>query len=117
MYKLGQLFEDGIIRLNGQEIADTIQYVNGDYVKKSEAVISIFDSGFQHGDGVYEGIRVYDRRVYRLEEHLKRLYESCYTLGIDVGVTKEEMTQIVKTLVKKNLDAGFEHDGIGPFAE
>lgn len=109
MYKLSQLSEDGKIYLNGKEIADTIQYVNGDYVKKSEAVISIFDSGFQHGDGVYEGIRVYGRRVYRLEEHLKRLYESCYTLDIDVGMTKEELTRVVKTLVLKNLEAGFEH--------
>ena len=57
MYKLSQLTEDGTMWLNGQQIADTILYVNGDYVKKSEAVISVYDSGFQHGDGVYEGIR------------------------------------------------------------
>ena len=109
MYKLGQLAENGKIMFNGNEVADTIIYVNGDYVRKSEAVISVYDSGFQHGDGVYEGIRTYGRKVYRLEEHLKRLYESCYTLGIDVGKTKEELTEIVKELIRRNIDAGF-HD-------
>ena len=107
MYKLSQLTEDGSIMLHGQKIADTILYVNGDFVKKSEAVISVYDSGFQHGDGVYEGIRAYGRKVYRLDEHIKRLYESCYTLGIDIGKTKDEMKEIVKELISRNLDAGF----------
>lgn len=109
MYKLSQLTPDGSIMLNGEKIPDTILYVNGDFVRKSEAVISVYDSGFQHGDGVYEGIRAYDRRVYRLDEHIKRLYESCYTLGIEIGKTKDEMKQIVKELVKRNIEAGF-HD-------
>ena len=107
MYKLSQLTEDGSIMLHGQKIADTILYVNGDFVKKSEAVISVYDSGFQHGDGVYEGIRAYGRKVYRLDEHIKRLYESCYTLGIDIGKTKDEMKEIVKEVIRRNLDAGF----------
>ena len=107
MYKLSQLTEDGSIMLHGQKIEDTILYVNGDFVKKSEAVISVYDSGFQHGDGVYEGIRAYGRKVYRLDEHIKRLYESCYTLGIDIGKTKDEMKEIVKELIRRNLDAGF----------
>lgn len=107
MYKLSQLTQDGSIMLNGEKIADTILYVNGDYVRKSEAVISVYDSGFQHGDGVYEGIRAYGRRVYRLDEHVKRLYESCYTLGIEIGKTQDEMKKIVKDLVKKNIEAGF----------
>ena len=107
MYKLSQLTEDGSIMLHGQKIADTILYVNGDFVKKSEAVISVYDSGFQHGDGVYEGIRAYGRKVYRLDEHIKRLYESCYTLGIDIGKTKDEMKESVKELIRRNLDAGF----------
>ena len=109
MNKGEELAENGRMMLNGNEVADTIIYVNGDYVRKSEAVISVYDSGFQHGDGVYEGIRTYGRKVYRLEEHLKRLYESCYTLGIDVGKTKEELTEIVKELIRRNIDAGF-HD-------
>lgn len=106
MYKLSQVSDDKKIWLNGKEIADTILYVNGEFVKKSEAVISVYDSGFQHGDGVYEGIRAYDRRVYMLDEHLKRLYESCKTLDITVGKTPEEVREIVKELVRRNLDLG-----------
>lgn len=106
MYKLSQLTEDGTIVLNGEKITDTILYVNGDYVRKSEAVISVYDSGFQHGDGVYEGIRAYGRRVYCLDEHIKRLYESCHTLGIEIGMAQDEMKQVVKDLVKRNIEAG-----------
>lgn len=106
MYKLSQLEPDGVIRWNGKEITDTILYVNGAYVKKSEAVISVYDSGFQHGDGVYEGIRAYGRRVYMLDEHLKRLYESCKTLDIEIGKTPTELKEIVKELVRRNLAIG-----------
>lgn len=109
MYKLSQLATDGSIMFKGKKIADTILYVNGEYVKKSEAVISVYDSGFQHGDGVYEGIRAYGRKVYRLDEHIKRLYESCYTIGIDVGIGQDEMKSIVKELVRRNIEIGIEH--------
>jgi branched-chain amino acid aminotransferase len=108
MYKLSQLTEDGSIMFNGKKITDTILYVNGDYVKKSEAVISVYDSGFQHGDGIYEGIRAYGRKIYRLDEHIKRLYESCYSIGIDIGISKDEMKAIVKELVRKNIEAGIQ---------
>lgn len=109
LIRLSDAVPNGILEFNGEKIADTILYVNGDYVKKSEAVISVYDSGFQHGDGVYEGIRAYGRKVYMLDEHVKRLYESCKALDIDVGVTQDEMKQIVKTLVKKNIESGIEH--------
>lgn len=106
MFKLSQLSKDGSIMFHGEKVADTILYVNGDYVKKSEAVISVYDSGFQHGDGVYEGIRVYDNRVYMLDEHIKRLYESCKTLDIEVGITSEEMKSVIKELVRRNIEIG-----------
>lgn len=109
MYKLSQLTKDGSIMFNGKKVADTILYVNGEYVKKSEAVISVYDSGFQHGDGVYEGIRAYGRKVYMLDEHVKRLYESCYTLDIDVGISQEEMKEIVKELVRRNIAENIQH--------
>lgn len=109
MYKLSQVSKDNKIWLNGKEISDTILYVNGEYVKKSEAVISVYDSGFQHGDGVYEGIRAYEHRVYMLDEHIKRLYESCKALDINIEKTPEELKEIVKDLVRKNLNIGI-HD-------
>ena len=81
---------------------DTIVYVNGNFVKKSLAYISVYDSGFMHGDGVYEGIRVYQGKVFMLGEHIKRLFESAKTIDIDIGITQEEMKKIVIDLVKAN---------------
>lgn len=94
--------EKEIMYFNGQPIKDTIVYVNGELSRKSEAKISIYDSGFQHGDGVYEGIRVYDNRIFMLDEHVKRLYESCKSLDINIGVTREEMKEIVKKTIRAN---------------
>jgi len=109
MNKLSQLSSDGTIMFQGKPVTDTILYVNGEYVKKSEAVISVYDSGFQHGDGVYEGIRVYGNRVYMLKEHVKRLFESCKTLEIEVGMTQEELIEVVKELVRKNIALGIDN--------
>lgn len=95
--------------LNGNKITDTILYLNGEYVKKSEAKISVYDSGFQHGDGVYEGIRVYGNRVFMLEEHIDRLYESCKSLDIAVDKSKGELIEIVKETVRRNRAVGVQY--------
>lgn len=92
--------------LHGKPVTDTILYVNGEYVRKTEAKISVYDSGFQHGDAVYEGIRVYNNRIFMLEEHIRRLYESCKTLGIPVGMPPEQLMEIVKETVRRNLAIG-----------
>lgn len=81
---------------------DTTVYVNGSLVKKSEAVISVYDSGFCHGDGVYEGIRVYDGKVFRLDEHLVRLFEAAKAIAIDIGVTRDDMKEIVLKTLRAN---------------
>jgi branched-chain amino acid aminotransferase len=81
---------------------DTIVYVNGNFVKKSLACISVYDSGFMHGDGVYEGIRVYQGKAFMLEEHIKRLFESAKTINIDIGISQEEMKRIVLETVRVN---------------
>lgn len=93
--------------INGQKLKNTIIYVNGEFVRKEEAKISVYDSGFQHGDGVYEGIRVYNDKLFMLKEHVQRLYESCKTLDIKIDLSQEELMEIVKETVRKNLDAGF----------
>jgi len=77
-------------------------YVNDQFVKKDEAVISVYDHGFLYGDGVFEGIRVYSGNVFRLEEHLDRLYASAHSIMLDIPYSKEEFTQIVVDTVKKN---------------
>ena len=81
---------------------DNIIYVNGSFVRKSVAVISVYDSGFMHGDGVYEGLRVYQGKVFMLKEHIKRLFESAKTLDIDIGISREEMKRIVLETVRAN---------------
>lgn len=81
---------------------EPILYVNGQFVPKSQAVISVYDSGFQHGDGVYEGIRVYKGRVFMLDEHIERLYESAKAIELDIGIPREQMKSIVLETIRRN---------------
>lgn len=79
-------------------------YLNGEFVKKEDAKISVYDHGFLYGDGVFEGIRVYHGNIYRLAEHLDRLYNSAKAILLTIEQTKEEMSQIIiETLRKNNL--------------
>ena len=66
-------------------------YLNGEYVSKEEAKISIFDHGLLYGDGVFEGIRIYSGRIFKLKEHIKRLYMSAKAIHLDLPLTTEEM--------------------------
>jgi branched-chain amino acid aminotransferase len=77
-------------------------YVNGEYVLKDDAKISVYDHGFLYGDGVFEGIRVYDGNVYRLDEHLQRLYESAQSIMLNIPHNKEELTAIIVETLQKN---------------
>ncbi|HLB71288.1 MAG: branched-chain-amino-acid transaminase [Candidatus Methanoperedens sp.] len=79
-------------------------YFNGKFVPKNEARTSIYDHGFLYGDGVFEGIRAYDGRVFRLDEHLDRMYDSAKAIDLKIPLSKEEMKKaIVETLKKNNL--------------
>ncbi|MHB1406935.1 MAG: branched-chain-amino-acid transaminase [Desulfitobacteriaceae bacterium] len=79
-------------------------YCNGAYVPEEEAKVSIFDHGFLYGDGIFEGIRAYHGRVFKLPEHLKRLYESAQSIRLDIGMPLEDMQEIVlETLRRNNL--------------
>ena len=66
-------------------------YVDGKLVPKEEAKVSVFDHGVLYGDGICEGIRVYDGNIFRLKEHLERLFESAKTIGMDLGMSYEEL--------------------------
>lgn len=77
-------------------------YINGKYVSKEDAKISVFDHGLLYGDGVFEGIRVYDGKVFRLEEHLIRLYESARHILLPVPITQNKLMQDVLETVRKN---------------
>ncbi|AKB48626.1 Branched-chain amino acid aminotransferase [Methanosarcina sp. Kolksee] len=78
--------------------------MDGKFVPKSEAKVSVYDHGFLYGDGVFEGIRAYNGRVFKLKEHVDRLYDSAKAIAMDIPLTKEEMSEaILETLRKNNL--------------
>ncbi|TDX52721.1 branched-chain-amino-acid transaminase [Orenia marismortui] len=77
-------------------------FLNDELVEKSEAKISVFDHGFLYGDGIFEGIRAYNGRIFRFEEHIKRLYESAKAIMLDIPMTPEEMKEAVIETIKAN---------------
>ena len=79
-----------------------IIYIDGKYLPKEEARISVFDHGFLYGDGVFEGIRAYNGRVFRLQEHLDRLYDSARTIDLTVPISKQEMGEIILEVLRRN---------------
>ncbi|MFQ3674966.1 MAG: branched-chain-amino-acid transaminase [Endomicrobiia bacterium] len=83
-------------------------YINGKFYEKEEAKISVFDHGFLYGDGVFEGIRSYDRTVFCLKEHIDRLYNSAKVLMLEIPMTKKEMEEaVVETLKINNLSDAY----------
>lgn len=77
-------------------------YLNGKLVDKADAKISVFDHGFLYGDGAFEGIRSYNGLVFRLKEHIDRLYETMHTLLLDPKLSKKQMTDAVVSTLKAN---------------
>ncbi len=77
-------------------------FVNGHIVPEKEAKISVFDHGLLYGDGVFEGIRVYHGKVFKLDEHIERLYHSAHTVMIPIPYTKEQLKEEMLSLLKKN---------------
>ncbi len=79
-------------------------YLNGTLVDKKEAKVSVFDHGFLYGDGVFEGIRAYDCLVFKLAEHIDRLFESAHSITLQVPMSKKEMTRaVIETLQANQL--------------
>ncbi|MCL6570459.1 MAG: branched-chain-amino-acid transaminase [Bacillus sp. (in: Bacteria)] len=77
-------------------------FLGGEFVKKEDAVVSVYDHGFLYGDGVFEGIRVYSGNVFRLEAHLKRLFESAQSIMLKIPYTQEEITELIVETIRKN---------------
>ena len=78
--------------------------INGEFFKRNEAKISVFDSGFLLGDGIWEGIRFHQSVLIHIEEHLDRLYESAKGISLHIGFEKEYiMNEINKTLYNNNM--------------
>lgn len=79
-------------------------YINGKFYDKQEAKISVFDHGFLYGDGVFEGIRAYNRLVFKLKEHIDRLFKSARSIMLDIPLSKDGLIkEVVRTLKMNNL--------------
>jgi len=77
-------------------------YINGKLYDKADAKISVYDHGLLYGDGVFEGIRVYEGKVFRLAEHVERLYDSARSIRLEIPMTREQMAQAVNDTVTAN---------------
>ena len=83
-------------------------YMTGKLVEESEAMISVFDHGLLYGDGVFEGIRVYNNRVFLLKEHIDRLFNSAKAIALEIPISKEELVTAVADTCKANeLENGY----------
>jgi branched-chain amino acid aminotransferase len=88
--------------------SDVQVYVDGTFYSPRDAKISVFDHGLLYGDGVFEGICVYGGRAFRLDEHLKRMYESAKTIGLRIPLTIEEFrSAVVETVRRNRLKEGY----------
>ncbi len=100
-----QRFNEPEAKWGAREMStELLVWLNGELVKKSQAKVSVFDHGFLYGDGVFEGIRSYNGRVFMLDEHLDRLYESAKSIWLTIPLTKDQMKEaILQTLRANNL--------------
>ncbi len=77
-------------------------YLNGKFVDREKAVVSVFDHGLLYGDGVFEGIRSYDGLVFKLREHIDRLFESAHTIMLAIPMSKAALVDIVRQSLRVN---------------
>jgi len=81
---------------------EQLVYIDGKFYPKREAKISVYDHGLLYGDGVFEGIRCYNGNVFRLKQHIDRIYHSARSINLHIPITKEEMRDIVCETIRKN---------------
>lgn len=79
-----------------------VVYLNGELVPQEDAKVTVYDHGLLYGDGVFEGIRAYSGRVFKLREHIVRLYRSAHAMMISLPITQEEMEQAVLETLRAN---------------
>ena len=86
---------------------DVLVYLNGRFVPRHEATVSVFDAGYVCGDGVWEGVRLVDGRVVSFDAHIDRLFEGARSISLDIGHTKAQIAQIVlDTFARNNMRDG-----------
>ena len=77
-------------------------YVNGDIVHRDEARVSVYDSGFMLGDGMWEGMRLYNGVWTFFEEHMDRLFDSCKAVSLDIGMTRDDIAKALQRTADAN---------------
>ncbi|OAI48051.1 branched-chain amino acid aminotransferase [Planctomycetaceae bacterium SCGC AG-212-F19] len=77
-------------------------YINGKLFDKQDAKVSVYDHGFLYGDGIFEGIRVYGGKVFKLREHVERLYDSARHINLEIPIDRAQMTEAVLSTVAAN---------------
>lgn len=77
-------------------------YLNGEYVLKENALISVYDHGFLYGDGIFEGIRIYNGNIFKCKEHLDRLYDSAKSIMLNIPLSYDEMQEVLAETLRKN---------------
>src|SRR6267143_1217613 len=83
-------------------------YIDGKFYSEGDAKVSVFDHGLLYGDGIFEGIRFYNGRVFRLEEHLERLWDSARSICLEIPMSHSEMTEaLLETIRKNDLREGY----------
>jgi branched-chain amino acid aminotransferase len=92
---------------NSPIVPDGLVYANGAFAPAADACVSVFDHGLLYGDGVFEGIRAYNGRVFRLERHIERLFDSAKAIRLDIPHTQPEVCDIVVETCRRNAI----HDG------
>jgi len=86
----------------GERGKSVLVYVNGQLMPKEEASVSVYDSGFLYGDAVFEGIRAYNGKIFKLDEHIERLFDSAHVLQIKIGMSKDEVKRAILMTVREN---------------
>ena len=81
---------------------DVLVYVDGEFVPRNRAVVSVFDSGFVLGDGVWEGLRLVNGTLIALEEHMERLYEGASAIALDIGMPREALVAAIRSTLDRN---------------
>jgi branched-chain amino acid aminotransferase len=83
-------------------------YINGQYYRKKDAHVSVFDHGLLSGDGVFEGLRIYQGRIFRLEEHITRLYKSARAILLTIPMSEAAMQKaVVRTVAMNKKESGY----------
>jgi len=77
-------------------------WIDGELKPRDQATVSVFDHGLLYGDGVFEGLRIYERRIFRLDQHLDRLYDSAKAIALDVPLDRAAMIEALRATVKAN---------------